>query len=119
MSYSPDLRQRVVDFVRKGGSKAEAARRFQISRGRVYAWLDLPPGQLAPKKPGPKGAHKLDLQQLDDAIRANPDVLQKELAQQFGVCKSAIHYGLKRLKISRKKRPSATVSVVLSGENNI
>ena len=36
MSYSIDLRQRVVDFVRQGGSKSEAARLFGVSRGRVY-----------------------------------------------------------------------------------
>jgi transposase-like protein len=35
MGYSVDLRQRVIQSVRPGGSKAEAARRFQVSRGRV------------------------------------------------------------------------------------
>ncbi|GAB4358071.1 MAG: hypothetical protein Fur0042_27490 [Cyanophyceae cyanobacterium] len=103
MSYSTDLRQRVVDFVRQGGSKAEAARIFQVSRGRVYAWLSLPPDNLEPQKPGPKGSHKLDLKQLDEAIQANPEVTRKDLAQQFGVCNSTIHYALKRLESNRKK----------------
>jgi len=31
MTYSLDLRERVVDFVLSGGSKAEASRRYQIS----------------------------------------------------------------------------------------
>jgi transposase-like protein len=112
MSYSTDLRQRVVDFVRQGGSKAEAARIFQVSRGRVYAWLSLPADNLEPQKTGPKGSHKLDLQQLEEAIQANPEMTQKELAQQFGVCNSTIHYARKRLENNRKRgkprsRPTA------------
>ena len=33
MTYSVDLRQRVVKFVEAGGAKAEAARRFSVSEG--------------------------------------------------------------------------------------
>jgi len=107
MSYSLDLRQRVLEFVRQGGSKAEAARLFGVSRGRIFVWLKLPPEELAGRKPGPKKAHKLDLKALEDAIQEHPDRLQTELAQQFGVTPSAIHYARRRLGITRKKRPSA------------
>ena len=110
MSYSIDLRQRVVDFVRQGGSKSEAARLFGVSRGRVYVWLKLPADQMGARKPGPKQAHKLDMRALEQTVRANPDVLQTELAQHFGVRKSTIHYALQRLKITRKKRLSAIAS---------
>ena len=47
MSYSLDLRERVVAFVREGGGKAGAARRFSVSRKTVYNWLSREP--LAPK----------------------------------------------------------------------
>lgn len=117
MSYSTDLRQRVLNFVHQGGSKAEAARRFQVSRGRVYAWLRLPSDNLEPRKPGPKGSRKIDLQQLDEAIRTNPEMLQKDLAKQFGVCDSTIHYARKRLNVSRRKGRSATASSVLGDGN--
>ncbi len=30
MTYSIDLRKRVVEFVRQGGSKAEASRRYEV-----------------------------------------------------------------------------------------
>ncbi len=39
MRCSSDLRQRVVDFVRSGGSRAEAARRFKVGEASVYRWL--------------------------------------------------------------------------------
>ena len=39
MTYSLDLRQRVVDFVKKnGGSKAEASRVYDVSIWCVYDW---------------------------------------------------------------------------------
>ncbi|MGD1902952.1 MAG: IS630 transposase-related protein [Geitlerinemataceae cyanobacterium] len=66
MSDSLDLRQRVVEFVRQGGSKSEAAQLFNVSRGCVYAWLKLPPDQLAARKTRPKRARKLDMQALKE-----------------------------------------------------
>lgn len=38
MTYSIDLRKRVVEFVQKGGSKAEASRRYQVSLWCVNDW---------------------------------------------------------------------------------
>ena len=35
MRYSTDLRKRVVDFIKAGGSKAEASRRFSITRATI------------------------------------------------------------------------------------
>ena len=58
MRCSSDLRQRVVEFVRSGGSKAEAARRFRVGEASVDRWLK--PGGLAYKRPGPQRPHKLD-----------------------------------------------------------
>ena len=37
---SIDLRQRVVDYVERGGSKVAAARVFNVSRGTIYNWFD-------------------------------------------------------------------------------
>ncbi|MBS0150702.1 MAG: hypothetical protein JSR31_07145 [Nitrospira sp.] len=39
MRCSVDLRQQVVDFVRGGGSNAEAAWRFKVGEASVYRWL--------------------------------------------------------------------------------
>jgi transposase-like protein len=41
MGYSVARRQRVIQSVHSGGGKAEAARRFQVSRVQVYVWLAL------------------------------------------------------------------------------
>ena len=51
MRCSLDFRQRVVNFVRSGGSKAEAARRFKIGEASVYRWLK-PNGVARPDREG-------------------------------------------------------------------
>ncbi|NJK57672.1 MAG: IS630 family transposase, partial [Pleurocapsa sp. SU_5_0] len=38
MTYSVDLRKRVVEFVAAGGSKAEASRRYEVSLWCVNDW---------------------------------------------------------------------------------
>jgi transposase len=103
MSHSKDLRRRVVSYVRGGGSKATAARLFGVSRGRIYIWLGLGDELATGLKPGPKRGHKLDEERLRAELLKRPDAMLKELAALFQVRESTVHYGLKRLKISRKK----------------
>ena len=58
MTYSTDLRKRVLDFINTGGSKAAAKRTFGISRRTIYNWLETE-DPLASEKPGPKGPETL------------------------------------------------------------
>jgi transposase len=54
MTYSEDLRKRVVAFVQGGGSKREEAWLFKVSRGCVYLWLNgknLPPKRVRDTQP--------------------------------------------------------------------
>jgi putative transposase len=39
MSYSIDLRERVLAFIEEGGSKIEASRLFKVSCRTVFMWL--------------------------------------------------------------------------------
>lgn len=102
MRCSSDLRQRVVEFVRSEGSKAEAARRFQVGEASVYRWLK--PGGLTSQRPGPRRAHKLDWEQLRRHVDAHPDQTQAERARHFHVSRHGIWYALHRLQITHKKR---------------
>lgn len=78
MRCSSDLRQRVVDFVRNGGSKAEAARRFMVGEASVYRWLKS--GGVAYKRPGPRRSRKLDWEHVRRHVEAHPDWTQAERA---------------------------------------
>src|ERR1700692_3956747 len=102
MRYSEDLRRRVVKYIGNGGSKVEAARRFCVCRATIYEWLKRG-DDLAPGKPGPKGAHKLDWEALRKGIEKQPEKMITEWAREFGGGTTAISYALRGMKLSRKK----------------
>ena len=103
MSYSSDLRKCVLTFISKGGSKAEASRRFEVSRTCIYNWLSAE-DPLACEKPGPRGPRDLDYDALKQHVADFPDATQKERAAHFGVSRHGIYYALGKLNITRKKR---------------
>lgn len=102
MTYSADLRQRVLGFVAAGGSKVEAAERFRVHRSTVHEWLKQPEGHQS-AKPGPKGSRKFDREQLRQMVQAQPDLLIREMAQRLGVSNNAVGHALRCMKLGRKK----------------
>jgi len=72
MTYSIDLRQRVVDYVERGGSKVAAARVFNVSRGIIYNWFDRK--SLIPTKVIRRN-RKLDWKRLREDVLRHPDRL--------------------------------------------
>jgi len=102
-AYALDLRERVVKFIKSGGSKAEAARRFVLGRSTVYRYLDaVQTGTLAPKA---SWGHwrKLDPQQLQAHVKRHPDATLKELQRVFGVSHHAIWVRLRQIGFTLKK----------------
>lgn len=102
MRCSSDLRKRVMAFVKGGGSKEEAAWRFQVSRASVYRWVGAPDG-LSYKRPGPKGPRRLDWQALRRQVEEPSDMTQKERARHFGVSRHCIWHALQKMRLSFKK----------------
>ena len=102
MSYSRDLRKRVLNFIEAGGTKVEAAKRFGIARATIYKWLKSP-DPLAYQKPGPRGPTRLDLDALKAHVSQFPDQTLSERAIHFGVSTFCIWHGIKRLGCTRKK----------------
>jgi len=105
MSYSLDLRERVIRFVGRGGRKALAARLYGVTRFTVYYWLKKKAntGSLVDIK-AKRRWKKLDPESLVAYVNANPDFTLKEYAKQYGVSAKSVCLALKRLKITRKKR---------------
>lgn len=102
MRCSSDIRDRVLDFVEAGGSKAEAARRFQVSARSVFYWLKQGRDYVV-SRPGPRDARKTDRNKLIKIVEAHPDIMLKELSERLEVSINAVHHSLKVLGYTRKK----------------
>jgi transposase len=100
MAYSIDLRQRVVRVVADGGSKAEAARRFDVSIWCVHDWCGR--ADLAPAYPRTR-RRKLDRLALRRHVAQHPEATLQERARHFGVRINAIWYALRQGQVTRKK----------------
>lgn len=108
MSYSLDLRERVISYIGEGGKKSTASKLFKISRSTIDEWLlrKKVRGHLNPDeyyRPG-----KIDSKKLINYVKIHSDVLQKECAKKFNVTQTGISKAFKRLKITQKKRQVST-----------
>ena len=123
-AYSEDLRKKIVEALRRGMTKSEAARTFGVSRSSVkrYAKLTEEGRSLAPRKrPGSKPkmderARRLLEADLEERPAATLSERQEFLRRVVGlsVSESNVSRMLRRLGWSRKKdhweRASATSS---------
>ena len=101
MSYSLDLRTRVIDYIENGGSILSAARIYKVGRSTIYRWLarvELQPTKVTRRQ------RKLDRQALEQDVKENPDLRLSPHAVKFGVNISSIGYGLHQMRITQKKR---------------
>lgn len=104
MSYSIDLKKRVLDFIEEGGSKVEAAKRFSIGRRTVFKWINKKRelGSLANKK-RVSLPRKLQEESLKKYLRKHPDHYLREIAVVFKVTPEAVLYACKRWNLTYKK----------------
>jgi transposase len=111
--YSEDLRKKIVETLRRGTTKSEAARAFGVSRSSVkrYAKLVEEGRPLAPKKrPGSKPKMDQSATKLLEAdVERRPAATLSERREFLekvagvGVSDSSVSRMLRRLGWSRKK----------------
>ena len=112
-AYSVDLREKIVAAVRRGMSKAQAARTFEVGATSVKRYVKLAeegkplrPGK-APGKKGKLDGSGIDL--LEEDLRVRPAVTYEKRADLLyellgiKVSKSTICRVIKRLGYTRKK----------------
>lgn len=104
MTYSLDLRKRVLRYLEDGHTQEEASSIFRISLKTVTNWTKKnKEGNLSPKVRENK-PRKIDNDRLIKYIKKNADAYLREIAEEFGVTIQAIFYACKRLRITLKKR---------------
>lgn len=126
--YSIDLRQRAVDAHKKGKSKSQTCRDFQISRSTFDQWLSQleEKGHLIPITKYQKGHSHIikDWESFTQFVQGTQFDTLKQLAVAFeayyhkpiGI--NVLWLGLQRIGFSHKKRPSPTKSQMKSKDKN-
>lgn len=109
MSYDIKFRKRTIEYLESGYSYRETASVFGISTNTLNKWEKKyrATGKLedAPAKTYFK---KIDPEALKVYIEQNPEAYQSEIAKHFSCTQQSVFKALKRVGITRKKRPSAT-----------
>ena len=105
MTYSYDLRKKVLDYIENGGSEVKTSQIFGVTVQTLINWCKRKIlGNLAPNPRRQKKPQKLDSERLRAYIQKYPDHYLRGIAEEFGVTITAVFYACKRLKITLKKR---------------
>jgi putative transposase len=101
MSYSLDLRKRVLSFIEEGHSKVDGIKIFHVSKRAIFlgAREKKEQGELKLKLRDRK-PYKIDDERLFEYLQKNPNHYLKEITASFHVSISAIFYALNRFKKS-------------------
>jgi len=104
MAYSIDFIKRAVAFRQEGHTFAQLREAFDIPSATYYDWeakLNNGHFDITIKR---ERNRKIDKETLKQAVAERPDAFLKEYAEQFSCTPTAVHYALKKLNITRKKR---------------
>lgn len=120
MSYSKDLRDKVLSHIDLGATLEEASKHFSVGLASIKRWRRNKRETGSVMGPGrPTGPYKICEDQLKRYIDENPDAFLDEIASNFNVTPPAILFALRRLKITRKKSLHSTKKGVKKGEKYI
>lgn len=104
MSYSKDLREKVLKHIALGATIDAASKLFSVGTSSIKRWKRNQRETGSVMGAGrPAGSYKIDEEKLKSYVNENPDALLEEISSEFRVTISAISAALKRLNFSRKK----------------
>lgn len=115
MSYPEKYRIRTLEYRREGHTLEQTSRVFKIAVITIREWEKQlrEEGNLR-KHPVKRPFKKIDPEKLEQYVKANPDAYLREIASIFKCSETAISKALKRLKITRKKRPNTMKNKILN-----
>ena len=112
MSYSVDLRKKVIAYLEAGHTQREAREVFRISLTAINRWNQLykSTGKLEDTKKPYRAFRKLDPEKLKAYVEEHPDAYLQEIGDAFGCSDTAVIKAFRRLGITRKKRRRVTAN---------
>jgi transposase len=108
MTYSLDLRKKVLNYIESGKTWNSASQTFGVAMRTVANWLKRKKQNKLPPKARAMGSYKIEESRLKDFIAKNPDAYLREIAEEFNVTIPAVFYSCNRNKITLKKRRPTT-----------
>lgn len=104
MKYREDLRERVIKYANSHTVK-KTSEVFGVGRWIIFEWRRRlrETGSLKASALNRK-PRKLDMEGLRVYVGKHPGAYLREMAAEFGVCVGCISNGLKRMKITLKKK---------------
>jgi seryl-tRNA(Sec) selenium transferase len=120
MSYPIKLRQRALQAVENGHSKAEVTEMFGLGVNTLRDWekLEEETGSLE-SRPLHRIAYKIDREKLLKYYEENPYSTNQETAIAFNCSVSGIRSAKKAANITRKKTQFVTKKEMNKGEKNL
>ena len=114
MAYDEKYRRRTLEYWHEGHTLAQTKQVFKVSVTTIYMWKNQleREGNLK-KHPVRRSFKKIDPEKLKEYVKANPEAYLREIAVVFNCSSTAIRKSLKKLNITRKKRPPAIMSRIL------
>jgi len=109
MAYSIDFIKRAVAFRKEGHTFAQLREAFNIPSATYYDWEEKLSSGYYDRKVKRERKRKIDKDDLKRKLAEKPDAFLRELAEEYGCTESAVFYALKKLNITRKKRPLPTL----------
>ena len=106
MAYDKKYRTRVVVYIHKGHTQAEAAEVFGVGTTSIKRWLGAyeATGTTGDGYTvGNRSAKKIDPGKLETYMNEHPDAFLKEIAQAFSCCVEAARKALARGSYTLKK----------------
>ena len=108
ISYSIDLRERVVSYVESGGSRISASRVFAVGERTVRRWIALKKEtkSVVPRSHGGGYPAKIDTSVLKEYVDSHPDKTLEDIVKEFSVSHVAIWKALRKIGYVYKKNTS-------------
>jgi transposase len=106
MAYSTEFRNEVLESSKKSNDGLRgAARKFHISPTTILNWKKLfaETGSLRIRRVDTK-ERKINQEEFRRMVEEKPDILQRELADHFNVCRKSVWRMLKKFGYKYKKK---------------